>query len=142
MSKSYISLALRQEVVIRAGGCCEYCLSDSNDRAIVFAIDHIISEKHGGSTTINNLCLSCFWCNSFKGSDLSSVDWEDKGDIIPLFNPRQQKWKDHFRLEGVFIIPLTANGRVTVTLLQLNDPKRVKERLLLVELGSYPCYKV
>ena len=73
MSKAYISAALRREVIERAGGCCEYCLSDTTDRAVDFAIDHVIAEKHGGPTQSDNLCLSCYWCNSFKGSDLSSV---------------------------------------------------------------------
>jgi hypothetical protein len=139
MSTTYISAVLRREVIERAGGCCEYCLTNTEDRAIDFAIDHIIAEKHGGPTKSENLCLSCYWCNSFKGSDLSSVDWETDGAIVPLFNPRQQSWHDHFRLDGVRIVPLTANGRVTVFLLQLNAPERIQERRLLIELGVYPC---
>lgn len=139
MSTSYISAALRRDVTARANGCCEYCLTSMEDRVIEFAIDHIIAEKHGGLTKLENLCLSCYWCNSYKGSDLSSVDWDDSGKIIPLFNPRLEKWVDHFRLEGPRIIPLTPSGRVTVFLLQLNAVERIKERRLLIELGSYPC---
>jgi HNH endonuclease len=139
MSKAYISAALRREVIERANGCCEYCLTDTEDRAVDFAIDHVIAEKHGGPTQSDNLCLSCYWCNSFKGSDLSSVDWDEDRAIVPLFNPRQQRWDDHFRLDGVRIIPLTAPGRVTAFLLQLNAPERIQERRLLLELGVYPC---
>jgi len=141
MSRAYISAALRREVIDRAGGCCEYCLSDTVDRGIDFAIDHIIAEKHGGPTHTNNLCLSCYWCNSFKGSDLSSVDWDEGGAIVPLFNPRQQSWDDHFQLDGLRIVPLTAVGRVTASLLQMNAPQRIRERRLLIELGVYPCRK-
>lgn len=139
MSKAYISAGLRRDVIERAGGCCEYCLMDTRDRAIDFAIDHIIAEKHGGPTQFDNLGLSCYWCNSFKGSDISSVDWDGDGAIVPLFNPRQQMWDDHFRLDRSTIIPLTAYGRVTVFLLQLNADERIKERHLLMELGVYPC---
>jgi len=139
MSKAYINAALRREVIERAGSCCEYCLSDTEDRAVDFAIDHVIAEKHGGPTQSDNLCLSCFWCNSFKGSDLSSVDWDENHAIVPLFNPRQQSWGDHFQLEGVRIVPLTATGRVTAFLLQFNAPERIQERRLLLELGTYPC---
>jgi hypothetical protein len=139
VSKTYISAALRREVIQCAGSYCEYCLTNSEDRAIVFAIDHIIAEKHGGSSTSNNLSWSCYWCNSFKGSDLSSVDWDGDSAIVPLFNPRQQQWADHFRLEGLRIVPLTATGRVTVFLLQVNAVERIKERRSLVELGVYPC---
>lgn len=141
MSKAYISAALRREVIERAGGCCEYCLSDTTDRGLDFALDHVIAEKHGGPTQSDNLCLSCYWCNSFKGSDLSSVDWDDNGAIVPLFNPRLQQWGDHFRLDGLRIVPLTAAGRVTAFLLQINAPQRIKERRLLIELGVYPCKK-
>src|SRR3989304_7401236 len=127
MSATYINAALRREVIERAGGCCEYCLSDTEDRAIDFAVDHVIAEKHGGPTQSENLCLSCYWCNSYKGSDLSSVDWEADSAIIPLYNPRQQVWDEHFQLDGVRIIPQTAAGRVTVYLLQLNAPERIEE---------------
>ena len=139
MSKAYIGTALRSEVIKRAGGCCEYCLADTRDSVIDFAIDHIIAEKHGGPTQSDNLCLSCYWCNSFKGSDLSSVDWENDGVVTPLFNPRKQNWSNHFRLDELQIMPMTATGRVTVYLLQINSSERLKERRLLVELGVYPC---
>jgi hypothetical protein len=138
MSKSHINAALRRQVILRAHGCCEYCLVNTDDRAIDFAIDHIIAEKHGGDSESPNLCLSCYWCNSFKGSDISSVDWADGGKIVPLFNPRQDNWEEHFQIDGARIVPLTATGRVTVFLLQLNAPERIEERRLLIELGVYP----
>ena len=90
MSAAYINVPLRREVIARAAGCCEYCLSDTSDRAIDFAIDHVIATKHGGPTQLDNLCLSCYWCNSYKGSDISSVDWDEGAEIVPLFNPRLQ----------------------------------------------------
>lgn len=139
MSKTYITEALRRQVYERAGGCCEYCLSDTRDRPVDFVIDHVIAEKHGGPTKFENLSGSCFWCNSFKGSDISSVDWDGDSSIVPLFNPRQQSWDEHFHLDGLRIIALTAVGRVTVSLLQLNTPERIKERRVLIELGTYPC---
>jgi hypothetical protein len=97
-------------------------------------IDHIISEKHGGLTTTDNLALSCTLCNGYKGSDLSSVDPET-GAIVMLFQPRHERWSDHFHLSGGRIEPLTSTGRVTVRLLQLNHLDRIKERELLVSAG-------
>lgn len=141
MSKTYINAGLRREVIERAGNCCEYCLTNTEDRAIDFAIDHVIAEKHGGATKSENLCLSCYWCNSYKGSDLSSVDWESDEAIVLLFNPRKQVWAEHFQLDGFHIRPLTATGRVTVALLQLNATERIKERDLLIQLGTYPCHR-
>ncbi|MDX1991698.1 MAG: HNH endonuclease signature motif containing protein [bacterium] len=139
MSKTYINAALRREVVDRAGGCCEYCLFNTEDKGIDFAIDHIIAEKHGGATQSDNLCLTCYWCNSYKGSDISSVDWDYDKSIVPLFNPRQQQWEDHFRLDGALFIPLSPPGRVTVFLLHLNATESIQERHLLIALGVYPC---
>src|SRR5579859_3256581 len=113
MSQTYMPLAVRRQDMERAHDCCEYCRTAQEDRAIDFVIDHIIAEKHGGQTSIANLCLSCYWCNSYKGSDLSSVDWDVDEQIVPLFNPRQQNWNDHFNLDGSIIKALTATGRVT-----------------------------
>ncbi len=142
MSTTYITAAIRREVIKRASGCCEYCLMSNEDRAIDFVLDHIIAEKHGGVTQSDNLCLSCYWCNSYKGSDLSSVDWDADKAIVPLYNPRLQIWDEHFRLEGARIVPLTAVGRVTVFLLQLNAYERIQERQLLIALGVFPCKKI
>ena len=100
MSDTRISAALRREVVERAHNCREYCRITGSDRPISFAIDHVIAEKHGGATVTENRCLSCYWCNSYKGSDISSVDWSSGGQIVPLFNPRQQNWDEHFQLDG------------------------------------------
>jgi hypothetical protein len=140
MSNSYIPVKLRREVVKRAGGCCEYCRTNSEAHSINFAIDHVIAEKHGGETKSDNLCYSCFWCNSYKGSDLSSVDWESgKKIVVTLFNPREQIWDEHFRLEDLEILALTSHGRVTINLLQMNATERLEERKILIESGLYPC---
>jgi hypothetical protein len=106
---------------------------------LILSLDHVIAEKHGGQTASGNLCLSCYPCNSYKGSDLSSVDWGFGDSIVPLFNLRQQRWHDHFQLTGAVIQPITATGRVTVFLLRLNTPERLEERELLILLGHYPC---
>jgi hypothetical protein len=94
-------------------------------------IDHVVAQKHGGRTEAENLALSCMLCNKYKGSDLASVD-PATGDLVPLFNPCFQEWADHFRIVQGRFIPLTATGRATVRLLQLNDEGRIAERDLAV----------
>lgn len=136
---TYVSASLRREVTARARGCCEYCRVHQSDRLLPYEIDHVIAEKHGGPTESDNLCLSCYLCNGYKGSDLSSVDWAADGEIIPLFNPRKHVWSDHFRLNGSIIEPLTPQGRVTVFLLRLNSDESLAERTILIQLGRYPC---
>jgi hypothetical protein len=136
---TYISSDLRRLVIERANSCCEYCLLSANDSYLPHEIDHIISEKHGGSTNADNLCFSCFDCNRYKGSDIGSLD-KETNSFRSFFNPRQMSWEDHFTLNGAVIKPLTPEGRVTVTLLKLNSDEQIAKRLELIELHSYPCH--
>ena len=76
--------------------------------------------------------------NRAKGSDFGSFDPET-GEITLLYNPRQQSWEEHFRLDGARIVPLSAEGRVTAFVLKLNDEIRVRARQGLLEAGKYPC---
>lgn len=134
MSRTHIPAELRRAVRLRARDCCEYCLIPESMTLGTHEIDHVIAEKHGGPTDADNLALACTLCNGFKGSDLASID-PQSGAIVPLFNPRHDRWTEHFRLEAGRIEPLTASGRATVRLLQLNHPHRVEERLFLVAAG-------
>jgi len=55
---TYIPAELRRAVIERANGSCEYCLMPLIDRFLPYEIDHIVSEKHGGTTESENLCLA------------------------------------------------------------------------------------
>lgn len=132
-----MNAALTRLVWQRAKGRCEYCLMPQELDPAPFEIDHIISEKHKGPTVAGNLCLSCFYCNSFKGSDISSLTAVTRR-LTPLFNPRRQKWSRHFRWDGPYLAGRTAIGRVTVELLKINDPFRVEFREELMEEGLFP----
>jgi len=100
-------------------------------------MEHILSEKHGGLSELDNLALACPFCNRAKGSDVGSLD-HVTGRFVPFFNPRSQDWFENFALSGAEIIPLTAEGRVTVTILQLNQPDRLSERRHLIAAGYFP----
>ena len=93
--------------------------------------------KHHGPTVASNLALSCFRCNSFKGSDISRID-NNTRKLTPLFNPRRHKWATHFRWDGPYLVGRTAIGRVTVALLHINDEYRVELREMLIEEGVFP----
>lgn len=137
MSSTHISATLRRKVQERAIGKCEYCFLSEEDAYFSHEPDHIIAEKHGGQTTLDNLAWSCFECNRFKGSDIASID-PINGDIVGLMNPRKQIWKDHMEFVGNTIRPVSACGRVTERLLKLNSPTRIEVRTLLQMLGRYP----
>jgi len=128
---------LRRQVIERAGSVCEYCLLHQDFAASAHQVDHVISEKHGGSTSLDNLALSCTTCNRRKGSDIGSLDLQT-GALTPLFNPRTQTWSDHFAFDGLRIVGLTSEGRATVDLLTLNSPERVVERSEMARAGRYP----
>lgn len=127
---------LRWLVHARARDRCEYCLVAEMPTFAPHEIDHIIARKHSGPTAAENLALSCFLCNRHKGSDLTSID-PQTGEIVLLFHPRHDKWTDHFQLRGAEITPLTATGRATARMLQLNHPDRIEERELLLASGLY-----
>lgn len=131
MSRTHVPAELRRTVRLRARDCCEYCLIPELMTLAAHEIDHVIAEKHGGPTEADNLALACALCNGFKGSDLASLDAES-GAIVPLFNPRRDRWTEHFRFDNGRIEPLTASARATARLLQLNHPDRIEERLLLI----------
>lgn len=121
--------AMREAVIDRAKGKCEYC---SKPQVSFFAheVDHVIALKHRGKTTLDNLAFSCHQCNRFKGSDIASLDPETDA-LTPLFNPRTQVWVEHFQYQLGEIVPLTPEGRVTEFLLRFNEETRVQERIAL-----------
>lgn len=129
--------ALRRLVWQRAKGRCEYCQMPQAADVATFEIDHIVAEKHHGPTVAINLCLICLYCNSFKGSDLTSLDPKTR-KITPLFNPRRHKWSKHFRWQGAVLTGLTAIGRTTIALLRINDDCRIELRELLIAEGVFP----
>ena len=129
-----MSPALREQVIRRAAGRCEYCRMLAEYDAGVFCIDHVIAKKHHGPTTIANLAFSCYWCNAYKGDNLSGFD-PIGGAVIRLYNPRSDDWTVHFEWQGPRLIALTDIGRVTIDVLYMNAPIRVELRSTLIQEG-------
>jgi hypothetical protein len=129
--------ALVRQVWQRARHCCEYCQMPQDHDDTPFEIDHIIARKHGGPTELANLALSCFHDNAFKGSDIAGLD-PRTGKLTPLFHPRRHKWGRHFRWQGAYLLGRTPIGRVTVAVLNMNDPLRVEFREGLIAEGFFP----
>ena len=134
---SYVSAALRRLVAVRAEALCEYCLIHEDDAVFGCEFDHIISEKHGGATDAENLAYACAFCNRAKGSDIGSIV-PSTGHFVRFFNPRRDRWAEHFTLDGVTIVPRSDIGEVTVRLLDFNNSDRLLERQTLWEVDRYP----
>jgi len=138
VSSTHVSAALRRLVARRAQGLCEYCLIHEADAYFGCQIDHIVSEKHGGPTTEENLAYACLFCNRYKGSDVGSIV-DDTSSFVRFFNPRTDLWSDHFELlEDMTIAPLSEIGIATVRILGVNSFQRILERQRLNEEGRYP----
>lgn len=133
----YISEQLRQLVANRANYICEYCLIHEDDTFFHCQVDHIISLKHGGKAEPENLAYSCAFCNRNKRSDIGSIVLPTN-NFVRFFNPRIDRWSDHFELERTFIKPITDIGEATVKILDFNHIDRIIERQELMEVGRYP----
>jgi hypothetical protein len=135
---SYVPAKLRDAVLSRAGGCCEYCRLSQKYSDVTFHIEHIIAESHGGKTVENNLALSCLRCNLYKGTNIAAADPLTDEPTF-LFHPRRHHWNEHFRLNRAVIEPETPEGRTTAFVLRLNDRERIEQRELLLKFEQYPC---
>jgi hypothetical protein len=129
-----MSKTLFGRVCRRARSACEYCRIPQAGSSLAFEIDHIIAKKHEGITALDNLALSCFYCNSFKGDNIAGID-PVTGVLTPLFHPRRDKWDDHFRWRNAELVGRTAVGRVTIQVLRINLPQRVGHREILLLEG-------
>ena len=128
--------AARDQVRQRAGNRCEYCrLRQDNDRFHPFHVEHIVPRKHRGADALENLALACHQCNLHKGPNLSGLD-PDTSQMVRLFNPRQDHWREHFAFDGIRITGLTDIGRTTAWVLQMNSEDRLELRRVLSALGE------
>jgi hypothetical protein len=99
-------------------------------------VDHIRARQHGGKTLLENLALACSNCNLHKGPNLSGID-PASGQLVRLFNPRVDRWDDHFRLEDGVCVGNTPEGRTTVEVLALNETTLLAARRALLKEGVF-----
>ena len=132
--------AMRKDVVARAGDRCEYCHLPTAGQVATFPIDHLIPRDQGGRTELDNLAMACPRCNGHKWKHSEAVD-PVTNQSVALFNPRTDRWPEHFAwsshdigtLEG-----LTPIGRATIVRLQINHAHQLTIRKLLASVGLFP----
>jgi 5-methylcytosine-specific restriction endonuclease McrA len=129
----------RRQVEARARGCCEYCRSQARFAVQSFSVEHVEPRSQKGPTTLDNLALCCQGCNNHKYTKTEAPD-PLTDQVVPLYNPRRQRWTDHFAWVEDFtrIIGLTPSGRATVEALHLNRPGLVNLRRVLYAAGEHP----
>jgi hypothetical protein len=128
---------LEQQVRTRAGGVCEYCRMPDWLYDQLFHLDHIIARKHRGSSESANLAFCCLDCNAHKGTNIAGLD-PTTGMLTRLFNPRTDKWAQHFKWNGPLLEGLSDIGRTTVAVLEINQLIRVRARGVLIAEGVFP----
>jgi hypothetical protein len=134
---SLIPTRLRRLVARRAAGRCEYCGLSQVGQEATFHVDHVTPRQAGGPTTVENLALACVSCSLRKEARRTASDPET-GRVVPLFDPRRQRWDRHFRWNGVRVAGISATGRATVTALRLNRPLILSIRDEEVARGRHP----
>ncbi|KAF3885694.1 MULTISPECIES: HNH endonuclease [Nostocales] len=130
---------IRSEVLARAGFRCEYCKTYSRLVGMPLVMEHILPKAAGGKDESDNLAASCYRCNEFKGAKTHAID-PQTSQLVPLFNPRQQFWQEHFSWVngGTHIAGLTPTGRATVIALRLNNEYITEARVLWIESNWHP----
>ena len=110
---------MRKEVILRACNRCEYCLLSQTGQEAAFHLDHVIPVSEGGETKLDNLALACVSCSPRKGARRKAPDPLSRHNV-PLYDPRQLIWTNHFIWIGHRIPGRSASGRATISLLKTN----------------------
>ena len=132
-----IRAALRDLVWRRAASRFEYCQMPEEFDPLPFQFDPVIARQHHGTTTEENLSLSCFECNIHKGPKIAGIDPESR-EVVALFHPRRDRWRKHFEWSGVDLVGRTSTGRATVEVLAVNLTHRRAFRTALAAEGVFP----
>ena len=136
---SKLTRKLAEKIRQQAKNRCGYCLLPQDLNPTLLEIEHLQPTAKGGTDAEENLWLACRECNSHKSVKTHGFD-EKTQRRVSLFNPRKQKWRNHFRFseDKTEIIGKTACGRVTVESLKLNNEILVSVRKLWVEFDLFP----
>lgn len=136
---SKVNKQVAEFIRLRADNRCEYCLSHQDFTMGLLQIDHVWPVAKGGADDEQNLCLACEMCNDHKWQKTDGID-PITGTRVNLFNPRKQRWREHFRWNdsGDELIGLTPCGRVTIIELKLNNAIARTVRHYWVQAGWHP----
>ena len=134
-----VSEALRERIRLQSGDRCGYCLSAQRYVFAPLEIDHLLPTARGGTDDEENLWLACRMCNGYKGDRVHGRDpWT--GEEVRLYDPRRQRWAEHFAwsADGTRILGRTSCGRATAAVLRLNSVIAVMVRREWVAAGWHP----
>lgn len=139
IARKAIPRRVRREVRERAEKRCEYCQHPDSHSSAPYACEHVLPHARGAGDTASELAWACPGCNGHK-SDKTHARDPRTNRLVRLFNPRRQRWSQHFKWSRDFqtIIGLTATGRATIELLHLNRTELLNLRRALRAIGEHP----
>jgi len=140
MARRAIPADVDRRVREAARNRCGFCLSPQHLVMARLEIEHVIPLAKGGSDEESNLWLACPICNGHKSDKIEATD-PITGQMVTIFNPRAQRWSEHFEWasDGIRIVGKTAVGRATIIALHLSDdPDALEVRSYWVLAGWHP----
>ncbi len=134
-----ITNSTKRFVKERANQCCEYCACPFDFANQFFSVEHIIPKSKKGTDHRENLAYACQCCNGHKYNKIVGLDPVNQ-KIVALYNPRKDKWREHFNWTDDFlkIEGTSSTGRATIDLLNLNRDNLVNLRIVLFAFGEHP----
>jgi hypothetical protein len=139
VSRAKIPTSLQRRIRQRANYLCEYCHTAEAWQYVPFTVDHVSPLSAEGTTEADNLALACFHCNRQKSDHTAAIDPET-GQETPLFNPRRQRWADHFiwSADKLLVIGVTPVGRATAQALRFNRQRILAIRAADIAVNRHP----
>lgn len=136
---NYLQAEMRQRLLDADDHCCAYYHTTQANSGQPMTVDHIVPTSQGGETVFENLCFACRRCNEFKGAAVKVQD-PLTTEFVSLYNPRLQNWEAHFAWDasGIRLMGLTAVGRITILVLQMNNEIILNARRRWVSAGWHP----
>ena len=128
---------LASEVQSRAQHRCEYCRMHESLQGAQFHLEHAIPRSRGGSDDVANLAWACPSCNLRKSDRIDAVD-PDSNLTVPIFNPRRDRWEEHFGWTNYHLVGKTQTGRATAAALEFNTPRRLLIRQVESAFSLFP----
>lgn len=102
-----------------------------------FHVEHVVPSFAGGSDELDNLAWACPSCNLHK-ANRTEVGSSGTSEPIPLFDPRTDRWSDHFEWDDYSLAGKSDIGWATIAALVLNHDRRLKIRQAEQLCGMFP----
>ena len=139
---------LREDMYVKQNKRCAYCRIHVPKGCNPMHREHIVyKDEHPKWMFLpENLCVSCFWCNNWKGTtevlvDPKTVNYPKASNGFKIIHPMYDRYSDHIELVGgVLYKGITDKGIFTINTCHLYRvdlaEERVDQKMLAENKGS------